>query len=219
MNHETVIESLAEALEEMTDLVKDAERDWMLVSSDEMTSRVVDLYTGIFQFLNHAMEWMMRSRSKRAADAFNENLANIFQNDISGVKSKFERIRLFATQSGLADGRITRHRVEGISSGVDGLREDNVRMEHMIKEMKESYKQLAQLCQQQLLIPQAQAFINDRRLLVEAKERRLSWQSTASSIFSVEDSESLEPHSFIRKVLTIQQSQKRNPVTSQNPST
>ncbi|KAF4455763.1 phytanoyl-CoA dioxygenase family protein [Fusarium austroafricanum] len=187
VNHEAVIESLAEALEEMTDLVKDSERDWMLFSSDEMTSRVVDLYIGIFQFLNHAMEWMMRSRSKRAADAFNENLAKLFQNDISEVKSKFERIRLLATQSGLADGRITRHHVEGISSGVDSLREDNVRMEHMMKEMKESYKQLAQLCQQQLLIPQAQAFINDQRLLAEAEQRRRSWQSAASSIFSIED--------------------------------
>ncbi|KAF4954069.1 hypothetical protein FSARC_12236 [Fusarium sarcochroum] len=194
VNHETVIESLANALEEMTDIVQDSERDLMLFPNDEMTSRVVDLYTAIFKFLNNSMEWMMRSRHKRAADAFNENLAELFQNDISGVKAEFERIRLLATQSGLADGRMTRHRVEGIDSGVRHLREDNARMAQTIEElrnsqleMKESYQKLAQLVQQQLLIPQAQAFINDRRLLVEAQERRRSWQSTASSIFSIED--------------------------------
>ncbi|KAM0563590.1 hypothetical protein ACHAPJ_001314 [Fusarium lateritium] len=192
VNHETVIESLTDALDEMTDLVQDSEKDLMLFPNDEMTSSVVDLYTRIFKFLNNSMEWMMRSRHKRAADAFNENLAEIFQNDISGVKAKSERIRRLAAQSGLADGRITRHRVEGIDRH---LREGNARLaltieelrEEMREEMKEHRQKLAQLFRQQLLIPQAQDFINDPRLLVEAQERRRPWQSTASSIFSIED--------------------------------
>ncbi|KAM5350687.1 hypothetical protein ACJ41O_007192 [Fusarium nematophilum] len=191
VNHETIVESLAHALEDMTDLIQDSERDLLLFPNDEMTSRVVDLYTGIFRFLENSLEWMMRARHKRAADAFNENLAELLQKDIAEVKAKSQRIRLFATQSGLADGRMTRHRVEGIDRDVQHLREDNARLAATIEEMRDSQRELARLLQRNLLMPQAKAWADQQRLSAEAHQQRLSWQS-ASSMFSIEDENILD---------------------------
>ncbi|KAH6977601.1 hypothetical protein BKA56DRAFT_588497 [Ilyonectria sp. MPI-CAGE-AT-0026] len=191
VNHETIVENFAKALDDITDLIEDCKQDLTLFPHDEMTSLVVDLYTCIFQFLGRCLEWLMRPRHKRAADSFNEHLAELLQKDILEVKEKAHRIRLHATQCGLADGRVTRHHVEGMNEEMRRLREDNVRMglrvEEMGDEVRNSHRQLAQLLQSNLLLPQAADFLDDRRLSIEARQLRLSWHSRASSIFSIED--------------------------------
>ncbi|KAF5008483.1 hypothetical protein FDECE_5242 [Fusarium decemcellulare] len=180
VNHETIVENFAKALDDITILIEDCKRDLTLFPHDEMVSLVVDLYTCIFQFLRRCLEWLMRPRHKRAADSFNEKLAELLQKDILEVKEKAHRIRLHATQSGLADGRITRHNVEGMN-------EEIRRLSSRVDEMRDSYHQLAQSIRNKLLIPQATEFLNDQRLSVEAHQRRVSWYSRPSSILSIED--------------------------------
>ncbi|KAJ3546080.1 hypothetical protein NM208_g2190 [Fusarium decemcellulare] len=187
VNHETIVENFAKALDDITTLIEDCKRDLTLFPHEEMVSLVVDLYTCIFQFLRRCLEWLMRPRHKRAADSFNEKLAELLQKDILEVKEKADRIRLHATQSGLADGRITRHHVEDMNKEIRRLREDNERMTSRVDEMKDSCQQLAQLIRNKLLLPQATDFVNDQRLSVEAHQRRVSWYSRPSSILSIED--------------------------------
>ncbi|KAF4465890.1 Carboxylic ester hydrolase [Fusarium albosuccineum] len=187
VNHETIVENFAKALDDITTLIEECHRDLTIFPHDEMMSLVVDLYTCIFQFLRRCFEWLMKPRHKRAVDSFNEKLAELLQKDMLEVKEKARRIRLHATQSGLADGRITRHHVEGMNEEIRLLREDNERMASRVDEMRDSCRQLAQLIQNKLLLPQATDFLDDQSLSIETQQRRVAWYSRPSSILSIED--------------------------------
>ncbi|SPO07025.1 uncharacterized protein DNG_09719 [Cephalotrichum gorgonifer] len=186
VNHETVIETLSKALGDMTDIIKDSERDLMLFPDDDMTIRVVDLYTAIFRFLGGSLKWMMKSRRSRAGDAFNENLAELFERDIGAVKAKSQRIRLYATQSGLADGRATRHLVDGIDKEVRQLRQENSQMALRMEEMTSAHRQLAEILRNQLLLPQATFWISEQRYMPGAQHIPLPWRSVSPSVLEID---------------------------------
>lgn len=123
-NHEKIAEGLAEGLCTISEHIEDTDRDLKLSKSDQMLQLVADLYEHIFLFLSSVMDWIMEKRFRRLLDSFSENFNDRFESEISRIKKRAERIRTFATQSLMAETRVTRLVVEGLDRdirlGLDG---------------------------------------------------------------------------------------------------
>lgn len=91
-----------------------------------MLHLVADLYEHVFLFLSSVMDWIMEKRFRRLLDSFSDNFNERFENEIRRINKKAERIRIFATQSLMAETRVTRLLVEGLDRdtrlGLDGDR-------------------------------------------------------------------------------------------------
>lgn len=83
-----------------------------------MLKLVADLYEHIFLFLSSVMDWIMEKRFRRLIDSFSDNFNERFQNEIGRINKKAERIRTFASQSLVAEGRVTRLLVEGLNRDI-----------------------------------------------------------------------------------------------------
>lgn len=123
-NHEKIAESLAEGLCTISEHIEDTDRDLKLSKSDEMLQLVADLYEHVFLFLSSVMDWIMEKRFRRLLDSFSESFNDRFEDEIRRINKKAERIRTFATQSLMAETRVTRLVVEGLDRdirlGLDG---------------------------------------------------------------------------------------------------
>lgn len=89
-----------------------------------MLKLVTDLYEHVFLFLSSVMDWIMEKRFRRLLESFSDNFNERFESEIRKINKKAERIRTFATQSLMAEGRVTRLLVEGLDRdirlGLDG---------------------------------------------------------------------------------------------------
>lgn len=123
-NHEKIAEGLAEGLCTISEHIEDTDRDLKLSKSDDMLHLVADLYEHVFLFLSSVMDWIMEKRFRRLLDSFSDNFNERFENEIRRINKKAERIRIFATQSLMAETRVTRLLVEGLDRdtrlGLDG---------------------------------------------------------------------------------------------------
>lgn len=123
-NHEKIAEGLAEGLCTVSEHIEDTDRDLRLSKSDDMLQLVADLYEHVFLFLSSVMDWIMEKRFRRLLDSFSENFNDRFEVEIRRINKKAERIRTFATQSLMAETRVTRLLVEGLDRdirlGMDG---------------------------------------------------------------------------------------------------
>lgn len=123
-NHEKIAEGLGEGLCTISEHIEDTDRDLKLSKSDDMLQLVASLYEHVFLFLSSVMDWMMENRFRRLLDSFSENFNDRFQDEIHRINKKSERIRTFATQSLMAETRVTRLVVEGLDRdirlGLDG---------------------------------------------------------------------------------------------------
>lgn len=83
-----------------------------------MLKLVADLYGHVFLFLYSVMDWITEKRIRRLLDSFSNNFNDRFECEIRRINKKVERIRTFATQSLMAEGRITRLLVEGLDRDI-----------------------------------------------------------------------------------------------------
>lgn len=113
-NHEKIAEGLAEGLCTISEHIEDTDRDLKLSKSADMLHLVADLYEHVFLFLSSVMDWIMEKRFRRLLDSFSDNFNERFENEIRRINKKAERIRIFATQSLMAETRVTRLLVEGL---------------------------------------------------------------------------------------------------------
>lgn len=94
------------------------DRHLKLLPTEDMTKLVVDLYGHIFLFLSSVMDWIMKKRSRRLLDSFTENFNDHFRNQLNKINDKAARIRSIASQSLMAEGRVTRLVVESLERDV-----------------------------------------------------------------------------------------------------
>lgn len=117
-NHEKIAEGLAEGLCTISEHIEDTDRDLKLSKSDDMLRLVADLYEHVFLFLSSVMDWIMEKRFRRLLDSFSDKFNDRFENEIHRINKKAERIRTFASQSLMAETRVTRLIVEGLDRDI-----------------------------------------------------------------------------------------------------
>lgn len=124
MNHGRVAEDLADALCAISENVAEIRIDIDMFPSRELIEKVADLYAHIFIFLSSYMDHLMRKRTTRFLDSFNENASRKFDPDIKRINDKSASIRYLVQQSHRAEGRDTRLTVEDTKSTVDQIARD-----------------------------------------------------------------------------------------------
>lgn len=127
MNHGRVAEELAEALCEISEDISEIQIDLEMFRTPELVEKVADLYAHIFIFLSSYMDHLMRKRTTRLLDSFNENASQKFAGDIKRIRDKATRIRYMVNQSHVAEGRDTHLTVEQIAADIRVGREGDER--------------------------------------------------------------------------------------------
>lgn len=117
-NHEATADGFAEGLCTISEHIEEVERQLKLLPTEDIIKLVVNLYGHVFLSLSSVMDWIMKRRSRRLLDSFSENSNDRFCNELNKIKDKFARIRNFASQSLMAEGRVTRLMVEGLNRDV-----------------------------------------------------------------------------------------------------
>lgn len=90
------------------------ERYLRLLPTEDNIKLVVDIYEHIFLFLSSVMDWIMKRRYRRLLDSFSETFKDRFDDEINKINEKVARVRNFAYQSLMAEGRVTRLIMEGL---------------------------------------------------------------------------------------------------------
>ncbi|KUI67665.1 hypothetical protein VM1G_03036 [Cytospora mali] len=117
-NHEKIAEGFAEGLCTISEHIEEVARQLKLLPTEDVTKLVVDLYEHVFLFLSGVMDWMMKKRSRRLLDSFTENFNDQFRDELNNINKKAARIRNLASQSAMAEGRVTRLVLEGLDRDV-----------------------------------------------------------------------------------------------------
>ncbi|KAI0141733.1 hypothetical protein GGR57DRAFT_508995 [Xylariaceae sp. FL1272] len=118
VNHERIIESLAEALCTISDAVVECRTELDMFRSREMMQLITDFYAHIFVFLSDVMDWIAQKSRKRLLDSFNENFSKKFQDQVDMIKRKADKIQTFAAQSSRAEQRDMRLAIEDLAHDV-----------------------------------------------------------------------------------------------------
>lgn len=124
MNHEKIIEGLSQAICDIGEYIRDCTTELDLFPTEEMQSRVSDLYAHIFLFFFSIMDWIMQKRYKRLLDSFNQNFMERFKHDIDNIKHQADRVRQLSERSSRAEIRVSRLTAESSRSEFRALRND-----------------------------------------------------------------------------------------------
>lgn len=105
-----------------------------------MLKLVANLYEHVFLFLSSVMDWILEKRFRRLLDSFSENFNDRFESEIRRINKQAERVRTFATQSLMAETRVTRLLVEGLDRdirlGLDGDKRHKADMQLMAERIE-----------------------------------------------------------------------------------
>ncbi|ROW06828.1 hypothetical protein VMCG_04097 [Cytospora schulzeri] len=131
-NHEAIADGFSEGLCTISEHIEEVGRHLKLLPTEDIIKLVVDLYGHVFLFFSNVMDWILKKRSRRLLDSFSENFNDRFRNELNKINDKAARIRNFASQSSMAEGRVTRLMVEGLDRdvrlGLDGDRRHQAEM-------------------------------------------------------------------------------------------
>ncbi|KAJ3576728.1 hypothetical protein NPX13_g3610 [Xylaria arbuscula] len=115
VNHERIFEGLSEALCTISEHIADCKIELEIYHINAMMELIADLYAHIFIFLSDVMEWMMQKKKRRVLDSFNEKFYQRFEDQITTIKHKSERIKNLAAQCSRAEQRYTRVALEDLA--------------------------------------------------------------------------------------------------------
>ncbi|ROW17317.1 hypothetical protein VPNG_01369 [Cytospora leucostoma] len=131
-NHEAIAEGFAEGLCTISEHIEEVDRHLKLLPIDDVIKLIADLYEHVFLFLSSVMDWIMKKRTRRLLDSFRENFSEQFANEVKRINEKAARIRNIASQSSMAEGRVTRLLTERIDRdirlGLEGQRRHQAEM-------------------------------------------------------------------------------------------
>ncbi|KAI1195289.1 hypothetical protein F5X97DRAFT_247515 [Nemania serpens] len=118
VNHERISEGLSEALCTISEHIAESKTELeMYQDNKQMMQLIADFYAHIFVFLSDVMSWITEKKRRRLLDSFNEKFFEKFENQISMITQRSERIRNFAAQCSRAEQR-------QIGAAVEDLKQD-----------------------------------------------------------------------------------------------
>ncbi|KAK8016658.1 hypothetical protein PG993_014847 [Apiospora rasikravindrae] len=127
-NYEKLIESLSEALSTITDHVAECQVELELYETQEMKEAIANLYADIFLLLSDLMGYLTKKRVQRLLGSFNENLCKKYEDQISSINKKAQKIQRLAEQGSRAEIRALRLQLENLEQSMVAGQEGEARL-------------------------------------------------------------------------------------------
>ena len=111
-NYEHIVEGLAQALSDISDIVRECVQECELFRTKDMQLAIANLYANIFMFLRRAMMWYLKKRRYGILAAVQQDFYSDFESQLANIRKVAEGIHRLANLGLYAESRVTRLVIE-----------------------------------------------------------------------------------------------------------